>query len=214
MCVTCKKSSLSLRFLRKSTSSYVWKKSDKSRFTLFELDKFSLLNRLFIALLSRVCYGTNIRELTLFGKFNFFVSDIFFLQQYSPGFLPFFYSWFFFFTLLPLLFFKLPFIFLLFFYIPAFMIKIIHYTIYLSCQLAIASDRQWKKNYYRLSHPTSAWAEISNYTKYRFDCKWIWMLPCFFFPQHQFLFFFLVLLILLQLCWFSSPSFFYSNSLL
>lgn len=73
--------------------------------------------------------------------------------------------------------------------------SIIHHTIiYLLCQLAIASDRQWKKNYYRLSHPTSAWAEISNYTKYRFDCKWIWMFRAFF-PQHQF--FFVLLLFLL-----------------
>lgn len=32
---------------------------------------------------------------------------------------------------------------------------------------------------FRLSHPTSAWAEISNYTKYRFDCKWIWMFRAF-----------------------------------
>ena len=58
-------------------------------------------------------------------------------------------------------------------------IKQIPHTIYLLSQLAIASDRQWKKNYYRLSHPTSAWAEISNYTKYRFDCKWIWMFRAF-----------------------------------
>lgn len=32
---------------------------------------------------------------------------------------------------------------------------------------------------FRWSHATSAWAEISNYTKYRFDCKWIWMFRAF-----------------------------------
>lgn len=46
--------------------------------------------------------------------------------------------------------------------------KTIPHTIYLLSLLAIAVK---KKNYYRLSHPTSALAEISNYTKYRFDCK-------------------------------------------